>query len=199
MAEQSAQAGTPEYKEFKEAEDEKFRHESFQACLGVVLITIVTVIVVTAIIVSAVIRQNHGHGGGRMTVPPISATPDVLTPRPLENAGIADVMPQNVGAFHLISRDQQTPLSGTLHQVYHARYQDGSALLDVFAIAAERPQRELDRFRDAVGLLAGIDPGQPKSSLQFRTDHWHYGAIILKGQTADVERFRNAAGAQFAR
>ena len=199
MARQVALAETPEHKELKEAEDEKFRHESFQACLGIAGITVLTVIAVVVIIAAGIVHRNHRRGGAGRTVPPISATPDVLTARPVENAGIEDVMPRDIGVFHLKSRDQQTPLSGTLHQVYHARYEDGSALLDVYAIAAERPVRELDRFRDAVGLLAGLGPGRPRQFLQFRTDHWQYGAIALKGQDADLDRFRNAVGAQFAK
>jgi hypothetical protein len=189
---------TPEFQEIKAAEDERFRHESFQACLWVVGIAFITV-VVSIIMIAVAVHRSHSHRPHPTAVIfPRSATLDLLTERPSENAPIEEVMPQTVGPFQLLERDQQTPLSGTLTQIYHARYTDAGKALDAYAISAERPIGELDKFRGAMGLLSGMDASQSRAAIQFRTQHWHYGIIAPPGDAGELERFRTALGAQLS-
>jgi hypothetical protein len=194
-AAKSEAESTPEYQEIKAAQDERFRHESFQACLGVVGITFIT-LVVSVIMIAVAVRRSHAHHPHpKATLFPRSATLDLLTERPAENAPIEDVMPDTVGSFKMQERDQQTPLSGTLTQIYHARYADSGNSVDAYAISAERPVGELNTFRDAMGLLTGMDATHSRAAIQFRTQHWHYGIIAPPGDSGDLERFRVALGA----
>ena len=186
---------SPEFQKVKEVEDEKFRHESFQACLGVAVISLLTLIACVIIVVTGVVRSRHNPNANKRPLPPISKTLDLLTALPRENAPIEDVMPAQAGPFHLLQRDQQSPLSGTLTQIYHARYQKNADTLDVYAISAERPVSELDSFRDAINFMTALDAQNARSGIQFRTEHWHYGAVTVpKPQSANTVQHPGQSG-----
>lgn len=131
-AEQAQRERTPEYQEAKAEEDERFRHESFQACLGVVALTVGVIIFGAVMIVEA--RNRHAH-----------AAPVKSAVGPMR-----DPMPRQVGMFRR-KEDQQSPLSGTLSVIYHAVYNrtmNAESDIDVYAIPITRPAADQTEFRN---------------------------------------------------
>jgi len=200
---------TREYQDQKEREDEAFRHESFRACLTTIAIGF-AVIIFSIVVIGVAFKRQQRAVTAHHSVPPPSATLDLLTPRPAENATIESVFPSAVGQYRVAARDQQATLSGTLTQVYHGRYVSGRSVLDAYAISGARPATELEGFRDAMTLTAGLGPGTPKQVIQFRTEHWHY-AVMAETATdlqsiskqpvesaSDLVKFRDDLGQQFS-
>jgi hypothetical protein len=143
-AARSAIERSPEYQDAKAAEDERFRHQSFQACLLAVALTIVTATMVFVMLFNEL--RHRGRAGVQQGV-----VASVVAPSPLPPAQVKDVMPEEIDSFHRVEMDQ-TGLSGTLTVIYHAAYQPAAKLvnMDVYAMDRNRPAAEQSRLRDVV-------------------------------------------------
>jgi hypothetical protein len=147
---------SPEYQQAKAEEDEKFRHQSFQACLAVVAMAIAIAVLAVALLVTAKRREQ------RMATRAHSVVSRPAAPAP--QARVEDVMPATVGSFQREKMDERAALSGTVTLIYHAAYvpaaEPNGSTFDVYAIPLDRPAAELARFRDVVQLaaLAGTKP-----------------------------------------
>ena len=200
---------SPEFREAKAEDDEKFREQSFGACLGVVLIALLTLIVGAALIYAAVRRQHaqpaHPIPARQPGVP--ANTSDILTPLPVAAASADDLLPATAGPFARIETDAQVTLPGTLTRVYHAAYRPSAQtgggtpdaqILDVYVLSTGRPTSEQSAFLAGVALAAqrGTDSsGHPR--LVFATEHWRYAVIgPLRGGT-EPSQFRDALAAIF--
>ena len=199
---------TPEFQAVKEEDDERFRQQSFGACLGVVTITLATLVLIVVLLVVAVHRYGYSKP---KTV--IAALPDevgnanALTPLPVATAALADVMPDKVEAsdpakqsrdgFHLQKRDQTLVVPGTLTPIFHAIYTSDSAgsdnIVNVYAIPLNSPTTTQNQFRLGVTLAAQLGAAAPgHTCLIFSTEHWLYGAI----GSVDPTSFGNPDGFQ---
>ncbi len=157
---------SPEFQSAKAEEDERFRHESFQACLALVAMAVgVALVVVVAILIAARTRRGHGDAPA-----PSHAAVTAQT-------RVADVMPPGCGTFVRSEMDQRTALSGTVAIIYHAAYtpSTGSATdhappskeaasagstVDVYAWQLDRPASEQARFLTGLQMAAEMG-GQP--------------------------------------
>jgi len=158
-AERSEVEKSPEFQAAKAEDDERFRHQSFQACLvavamGVVLLAVTIVMVISAKRDRDRLAAKYAH---------MQAVKSAAASHPTTvQAKVEDVMPPQVGAFHREKMDQRAALSGTVNLIYHAAYAPagGSGTIDVYATTLDRSAAELDRFRDVVQLAAMAGSGQ---------------------------------------
>ncbi len=205
---------TPEFQAAKAADDEKFREQSFGACLGVALIFLATCVAVVALLVHA----SH-HAGQRG---PGSPTAPILTPLtgrsshalpmlPVAAAPKEDVLPATIGlspAVPMFTRagvDDSVNLPGTLTRINHAVYADHAAgaggsrpapTTDVYALPSGRPTSEQNVFRLGLTLAAGAG-GTHRPLLFFDTQYWHYA--VTSDREGRNEAFAQALLAQMSR
>jgi len=159
-AERSALERSPEFQAEKQDEDERFRHQSFQACSLAVLMTAALLVVVVAMVISAKrdrdrLAVKYAH---LQAVKKVAAADSAAA-----QAKVEDVMPAQVGGFRREKMDQRPELSGTVNLVYHAAYgqsANSTVPVDVYATASDRPAVDLARFRDVVQLAAMAGMGQ---------------------------------------
>lgn len=194
---------TPEFQAAKTEDDERFREQSFGACLGVIVITLITVIVAIVLIASAVHRQRHPIPLALQTA---SATQpqatigslDLLTPLPVAAASLDDVLPATVGPYQRTKQDQGITLSGTLTPLFHAAYTGSGATIQTYAIPASLPTPQQNQFRQGVELAAQIESAPMQT---FATEHWRYAAIGPTNRSQNtpslLDGFRQALGAHF--
>lgn len=179
---------SPEYQAAKAEEDERFRHQSFQACLAVIAMAVLVAVFTVAIVVSAV---RHRHHAGSHGVRIQASVPSTVAARP------EDVMPAGIGDFKREKVDRPETLSGTLSLIYHAAYRpvDGAGSIDVYAIAYDRPPAEIARFRDVVQLAALAGAGQ-RSTVEVIAKPFVYEIVGAPGEDAENEDFRRAFARQ---
>jgi len=187
---------TPEFQQVKAADDERFKEQSFGACLGVVAMTVVTVILAIVFIVLAThhtpVRnqraqnptpQNWG-GGSYSTLPVAAATPN-------------EVLPMAVGRYRRVSMDSGTVLTGTLTPLLHASYSSvGQSPLDLYALPAGRPTPEQNEFRLGLTVASQLG-GENRSLLFFSTEYWHFAILAAPGQSTTATAFQSALIAGF--
>lgn len=187
---------SPEFQEAKAVDDERFRQQSFGACLAIAGLTLATVILAMILLVSAAhhrpapaSRQTFAKSGG--------AEEEPLTTLPVAAATLEEVLPPMLAPFERQSIDANTVLTGTLTSVFHAVYRTpGQRLLDVYAVPAGRPTPEQNEFR--LGLtLAGQIGGGNRPSLFFATEYWHYAVLAAPGDTSVPPALRDALAAHF--
>ena len=203
---------TPEFQAVKAADDERFKEQSFGACLTVVVITVLTLILGIFLIVSG---AHHRHappapnnaGAGSIPAPGrlSSLTPpflgaggpqDPLTTLPIAAASLEDVLPPTLSPYQRLSRDKSTYLTGTLTPLFHGVYTiPNGKPLDVYALPASRPTPEQNQFR--LGLTLASQIGGNRPVLFFATEYWHFGVLAAPGETATPASFRDALGAAF--
>jgi len=208
----AARAGveqSPEFQEVKAADDERFKEQSFGACLAVIGITVLTLILGIVLIVSAARRRppapNNGGAGleKRFRLAPSSPAPPLLgaggaalTTLPVAAATLDDVFPPALGPYHRLSSDQKTVLPATLTALYHAVYaQPVGRPLDVYALPAGRPTSEGNEFRLGLALTAQTSGDRPL--LFFATEYWRFAALGAPGDAAAPAAFRDALTGHF--
>ena len=180
---------TPEFQEAKAADDERFREQSFEACLSVALITLVTVVVAVVLIVGAVRHNREAHRtvhsgspiiGGEGGLVRKGAAPSAL---PVAAAGIDDVLPPAVGEWHRQSVDSSVTLPGTQVPIFHAVYALFGQSVTVYAVPAGLPTPQENNWTLSVTLSA---QGQKQTPLFFNTQYWHYAAVGPNAGTASL-------------
>lgn len=205
---------TPEFQAAKAADDEKFREQSFGACLGVALIFLATCVAVIVLLVHAGRRVGHaghspraaslstlliGRGGHALPMLPVAAAPkeDVLP----ASVGLSPTVPM----FTRASVDDAVNLPGTLTRIDHAVYADNAAgaggshpaaTTDVYALPSGRPTSEQNVFR--LGLTLAASAGSARRPLLFfDTQYWHYA--VTGDREGRNEAFAQALLAQMSR
>ncbi|MBV9852750.1 MAG: hypothetical protein JO250_24080 [Armatimonadetes bacterium] len=166
---------SPEFQAVKAAEDERWREQSFGACLGVLGIFLATAVFVVVVIVIAAHRQP-----GRPPTPAAVTTPAPsptagLPAGPAANAALEEVMPARIGPYDRAERDQDVTLTGRT-PIFHAVYTlrgDPLKTADVFAIPADRPPAEQSEFGRSIAI-AGRMQKQAMPPVAFPTQHWRY-------------------------
>ena len=181
---------TPQFKEVKAADDERFKHQSFGACLAVIAITIVTLILGIFLIVSGV-RARHREAVPVIAhVAPSAPAPAALTTLPVAAATLDDVFPPALGPYQRLTRDQKTVLPSTLTVLFHATYALPTGKpLDVYAMPAGRPTPEQNEFR--LGLAVAAQTGGDRPLLFFATEYWRFAALGAAGATDGSGQFRD--------
>jgi len=198
---------SPEFQEVKAADDERFKEQSFGACLGVVVITLVTLILAIVLIVLAARRPpapilGSKMGNGPSSVPFSSQTPQnwggkALSVLPVAAATPDEALPTSVGPYRRISGDQGTVLTGTLTPIFHAVYAcPGGLPLDAYGLPAGRPTPEQNEFRLGLTLASQVG-GANRPLLFFNTEYWRFAALAAPGQAAAPTEFRAALTAHF--
>lgn len=202
---------SPEFQEVKAADDERFKEQSFGACLGVVVITVATLILTVVLIVAAAHRHTQTVTRRPVSSPPImgvagggqGAVPEPLTTLPVAAAGLDEVMPPQIpsgfGGLTRIKSDQGLILPGTLTHIDHAIYRGNDhTLIDAYAIPAGEPTAEQNQFRLSVTLAAQIERRQA-APLFFATQYWRYAAVgpSAPGNSAAGDQFEAALAAYF--
>jgi len=110
-----------EFKETKLADDERFRQQSFGACLGIAALTLLTLIVAIVLLVSAAHRKSaHTENVARPQAKIVREDP--LTTLPVAAASLEEVLPVQIGPFTRQSADAGTVLTGTLTPLFHGVY-----------------------------------------------------------------------------
>ena len=192
-----------EFQEVKAADDERFKEQSFGACLGVVIITFVTLLLAVILIVLAMHRHSNNGGVIRTGAsPPTAPAPQnwgggALSVLPVAAATLDEVLPPTVAPYRRISADNATVLTGTLTPIFHAAYsRPGTPLLDVYALPAGRPTPEQNEFRLGLTLASQVG-GQNRPLDFFSTEYWHFAVLASPGQTAAPAEVRAALIAQY--
>ena len=189
---------TPEFQQVKAEDDEKFREQSFGACLGVVVITVVTLILVGVLIAVGA----HRHTAHTLPKPaplrPVAAPVlEPLTTLPVAAATLEDVLPPGIGPYRRQTMDQGTVLTGTLTPLFHAVYvAPGGKTLDAYALPAARPTPEQNEYRLGLTLASQVG-GTDRPLLFFATEYWHYAVLAAPGEAATPAAFRDALAAHF--
>ena len=91
---------TPEFQQVKAADDERFKEQSFGACLAVVGITLVTLILGVVLIVSGARSRHQRHvapAAVTLSAAPVPP-PAALTTLPVAAATLDDVFPPTLGS-----------------------------------------------------------------------------------------------------
>jgi len=187
---------TPEFQEVKAADDERFKQQSFGACLAVIGITVLTLILGIILIVSAARHRNHytPPAVARAASPAPVSTP--LTTLPVAAATLNDVFPPALGPYRRLASDQKTVLPATLTPLFHAAYAlPGGKPLDVYALPAGRPTSEGNEFR--LGLALTAQTGGDRPLLFFATEYWRFAALGPAGDSAGPAAFRDALTGHF--
>ena len=187
---------TPEFQEVKAADDERFKEQSFGACLAVIAITVVTLILGIFLIVSGAHRRHqHALPTVARTAPPVPP-PAALTTLPVAAATLDDVFPPTLGPYQRLARDQKTFLPSTLTPLFHAAYaQPGGRQLDVYAMPAGRPTPEQNEFR--LGLAVAAQASGDRPLLFFATEYWRFAVLGTAGDEAGPGSFREALTGHF--
>ena len=191
---------TPEFQEVKAADDERFKEQSFGACLAVIGITLVTVVLGIVLLVSGVRHRNHqarhNHQTQPDTVHAAPLTPKALTTLPVAAATLDEVFPPSLGPYQRLAQDQKTALPATLTPLFHAAYAlPGGKPLDVYALPAGRPTDEQHEFQ--LGLTVAAETSGDRPLLFFATEYWCFVALGAPGDVAGPASFRDALAGHF--
>lgn len=187
---------SPEFQETKLADDERFRQQSFGACLGIAALTLVTLVVVVVLLVSAAHHRTTAHPANiAVATAPVKDEP--LTTLPVAAATLGEVLPPGIGPFQRQAIDANTVLTGTLTPLFHGVYQTPiGRLLDVYALPAGRPTSEQNEFR--LGLtVAGQAGGTSRPTIFFATEYWRFAVLAAPGDSQTPVEFRDALAAHF--
>ncbi len=190
---------TPEFQAAKTVDDERFREQSFGACLGVLAIFLITAIAATVLLVHAAhdkTRRVQPPAVGSVATAPLNPAA-ALPALPVAAATLNDVMPAAVGSFLRLHNDQAVSIPGTLTPIFHAQYGPATAPLDAYAVPADRPTPEINAFHLGLTLASQTGARRPVAPpLFFATEHWRYA--VLGSPPASPDTFRAQLIAQFA-
>jgi hypothetical protein len=191
---------TPEFQEAKAADNERFKEQSFGACLGVFAITVATLVFAVILIVSAAHRHHPpapNSGGVRVGLGPV---PDPLTTLPVAAAGLDEVMPPQLssalGELTRTASDQDLILPGTLTHIDHAIYAANDQTINAYAIPTAESSAEQNQFRLSVTLAAQMERTQA-APVFFATQYWHYATISSINRPDDSAKFERVLAAYF--
>ncbi len=188
---------SPEFLETKAADDERFRQQSFGACLGIAALTLATLIAAIVLLVSAAHRHSLSHAGPSVPITVTAAKAEPLTTLPVAAAGQDDVLPPTIGPYKRQSVDASMVLTGTLTPLFHGVYVTPTqTLLDVYALPAGRPTSEQNEFRLGLTVASQLG-GVSRPALFFATEYWHFGVLSASGDSAAPPAFRDALAAHF--
>jgi hypothetical protein len=187
---------SPEFQETKAADDERFRQQSFGACLGIAALSLMTLIVVTVLLVSA--AHRHSVSRSRLPLPVIAAAKEEpLTTLPVAAAGLEDVLPASIGPYIRQAADANTVLTGTLTPLFHGVYVTPTQkFFDVYALPAGRPTSEQNEFRLGLTVASQLG-GASRPVLFFATEYWHFAVLAAPGDMSAPPAFRDALAAHF--
>jgi len=190
---------TPEFQAAKTVDDERFRQQSFGACLGVLAIFLLTAIAAIVLLVHAArdktrpARLAHSPASAASALPPTNPLPAL----PVAAATLDDVLPAAVGSFTRLRHDQAVSIPGTLTPIFHAQYGPVNPPLDAYAVPADRPTPELNAFALGLTLASQAGARHPAAPpLFFATEHWRYA--VLGSPPPLLDAFRAQFIAQFA-
>lgn len=185
---------SPEFQETKLADDERFRQQSFGACLAIAALTLVTLIVAVVLLVSA----GHHRASHTASVPLTKAAAnEPLTTLPVAAALPEEVLPLNIGPFTRQSVEANTVLTGTLTPLVHGVYRTAAhQLLDAYALPAGRPTSEQNEYRLGLTVASQIG-GTSRPTLFFATEYWHFAVLAAPGDAQAPAQFRDALAARF--
>ena len=186
-----------EFQETKLADDERFRQQSFGACLGIAALTLVTLIAAVVLLVSAAHHRTSAAAPAARAARAALAKEEPLTTLPVAAATLAEVLPPEITPFKQQALDANTVLTGTLTPLFHGVYlTPNQKLLDVYVLPAGRPTPEQNEFR--LGMtLAGQIGGTNRPVLFFATEYWHFAVLAAPGDTETPAAFRDALAAHF--
>ena len=211
---------SPEFQETKLADDERFRQQSFGACLGIAALTLVTLIVAVVLLVSAAHRRAAHTASAPIVQAAVASDP--LTTLPVAAAMLGEILPPDIGPFHRQALDANTVLTGTLTPLFHAVYTEsplapnnggtgketrqkpltppllgaGGHLLDVYVLPAGRPTSEQNEFRLGLTVASQVG-GASRPTLFFATEYWRFAVLAAPGDTQTPVQFRDALAAHF--
>ncbi|MGI4790263.1 MAG: hypothetical protein ACRYFS_15605 [Janthinobacterium lividum] len=115
---------SPEFQEAKAVDDERFREQSFGACLGIAALTLATVVLVIVLLVSA--AHHHSVRNPSASSPKLQAAKDEpLTTLPVAAATLDEVLPSAIAPYQRQSSDSAIVLTGTLTPLFHGVYVRG--------------------------------------------------------------------------
>ncbi len=184
-----------EFQETKIADDERFRQQSFGACLGIAALTLVTLIVAVVLLVSAA-HHRAAHQASVTVAKAAVAKEEPLTTLPVAAAAPSEVLPPDIAPFSRQTADASIVLTGTLTPLFHGVYQTPARkLLDVYALPAGRPTSEQNEFR--LGMTVASQIGGQRPTLFFATEYWHFAVLAAPGDTGTPTMFRDALAAHF--
>ncbi len=187
---------TPEFQQVKAADDERFKEQSFGACLAVVGITFFTLVLGIVLIVSGAHSRHHYIAPAVARAAPQTTAPHALTTLPVAAATLDDVFPPALGQYQRIASDQKTVLPSTLTVLFHAIYtQPGGKPVDVYAMPAGRPTSEGNEFR--LGLAVAAQTSGDRPLLFFATEYWHFAALGAAGDGGSPGEMRDALAGHF--
>jgi uncharacterized Zn finger protein (UPF0148 family) len=189
---------SPEFQQAKAADDERFREQSFGACLGVAALTLLTIVIAVMLLISGARHRSHRFATPQPTVSvPAPLVPEPLTTLPVAAATLNEVLPLSFGPFQRQSSDAATVLTGTLTPLFHAVYHShGQSSVDVFALPAGRPTDEQNEFQLGVSLASQLSRTS-RPTLFFATEYWHFAVLAAPGEPNTPAQFRDALAAQF--
>ena len=169
---------SPEWQAVKAAEDERWRQQSFGACLGVVGIFLATV-VLSFVLIAVAARRQRPHPLPAVTrTAPTPSTQAILSPTPAANAALEEVMPARIGPFVRTLRET-VPLPGLSSSAFHAAYElngDPLRTVEVFAFLNARPPAEQNEFASSVAFAARLQK-QAQPPQPFLTQSWRYAVL----------------------
>ncbi len=187
---------SPEFQETKLADDERFRQQSFGACLGIAALTLATLIVAVVLLVSAA-HHRTAHQASIAVVKAAAAKDEPLTTLPVAAATLGEVLPPDIGPFPRQSADAGTVLTGTLTPLFHGVYQTSARKgLDVYALPAGRPTAEQNEFRLGLTVASQVG-GASRPTLFFATEYWHFAVLAAPGDSQAPAQFRDALATHF--
>ena len=189
---------TPEFQEVKAADDERFKEQSFGACLAVIGITLVTVVLGIVLLVSGVRHRNHPARRIQQAQPSHAAPPPAgtLTTLPVAAATLDEVFPPSLGSYQRLMCDRKATLPATLTPLFHAAYAlPGGKVMDAYALPAGRPTDEQHEFQ--LGLTVAAQTGGDRPLLFFATEYWHFAALGAPGDGAGPASFRDTLAGHF--
>ena len=185
---------SPEFQEAKLADDERFRQQSFGACLAIAALTLVTLIVAIVLLVSAA-HHRSAHPADIAVTPPVASEP--LTTLPVAAATLGEVLPPDIRPFQRQSVDANTVLTGTLTSLFHGVYLTPlRKTLDVYALPSGRPTSEQNEFRLGLTVASQIG-GVSRPTLFFAAEYWRFAVLAAPGDAQIPTQFRDALAAHF--
>lgn len=196
---------TPEFQEAKVADDERFREQTFGACVAVIAIAVITVIVIIVVISIAARRGHHGakQYGVAQTTNGVMATSMVDSPMPTAAASIDDLLPKTVGTFTRMESDSSVTLPGTMTHVFHGAYRAAieKEPLDAYVISTGASTSEQSAFLSGIAIASqrgSNASGHPR--IIFATQHWRYAVIGPATDSGkEIDQFQGALSSYFQR
>lgn len=177
--EQASRVADPEIRQMKAMEDERFKEQSFGACLAVVGILFATLVISIVFIWLAVSRERLHHAAPAA----ISSAPAAIDPNSL--------LPPIVGGFARRSIQNIGPLPGGSTPLYHGIYQGG---VQLYAAPTANLSEDQQNALNLAATLAAEQHNPPLALQEITTTKAHYA--VLGVSAADVARAADSLAVQ---